>query len=138
MANSDDEQFKNYLKSFRPVTPQSLQAKRHLVKPRRLFAVAVGVAASLAATVIVVLLLSHSRKHTLSTRKSRSVTEQTTMLQTSRPIASAKQSKISTPVLTKLALEDSEAFNTLMTERLQTQFPAMKGEQSALRVLAKE
>jgi hypothetical protein len=137
MANSDDEQFKNYLKSFRPVTPQSLQAKRHLAKPRRLFAVAVGVAASLAATVIVVLLLSHSREHTLSTGK-RSVTEQTTMLQTSRPIASATQSKISTPVLTKLALEDPEAFNTLMTERLQTQFPAMKGEQSALRVLAKE
>jgi negative regulator of sigma E activity len=138
MANPDDEQFERYLKSFRPVTPPSLRAKGHFFKARRPFAVAAGVAACVAATVIVVLLLFHARDHALPSANGSLVTHKTTRLQASHSIATAKQTEVSIPVLTKLALDDRETFNALMTEKLQRQMPPMEGGESALRVLAKE
>jgi hypothetical protein len=45
---------------------------------------------------------------------------------------------MSTPVLTKLALDDSKAFDALLTDESQTVLPSMQGEQSALRVLAND
>jgi len=130
MVNREDEQFESYLKRFRPVAPQPLPAKKHLTKFRRPFAIAAGVAAALAATLIVVLLLSRSRDHALRTGANSPAA--------SGAIANAEQATIAAPALTKLALENPEAFDALMTERLQRQMPLMKGEQSALRVLAKE
>jgi hypothetical protein len=42
------------------------------------------------------------------------------------------------PALTKLALDDDQAFDRLLTGESRAAFPAMQAEQSALRVLAKE
>jgi hypothetical protein len=49
-----------------------------------------------------------------------------------------KSIDLSTLALTKLALDDHHAFDEFMTDKVQSQFPRMNGEQSALRVLAKE
>ncbi|MGA7969290.1 MAG: hypothetical protein WCC32_12520 [Terriglobales bacterium] len=45
--------------------------------------------------------------------------------------------RISTVALTKLALDNSQAFDALLSRESQTMFPGMQGNQSALRVLAK-
>jgi hypothetical protein len=45
--------------------------------------------------------------------------------------------RISTVALTRLALDDSQAFDALLARESQTMFPGMQGNQSALRVLAK-
>jgi hypothetical protein len=42
------------------------------------------------------------------------------------------------PALTKLALDDDQAFDRLLTDESRTAFPVMHAEPSALRVLAKE
>jgi hypothetical protein len=133
MANSDDEQFKNYLNSFRPVTPEPLHVKRYPVRARRLFTLAAA-AASIAAIVLVVLLLSRSRQRVLSPTAGSSANQEIAW----QPLASSSRSQLSTPRLTKLALDDHEAFDEIMREKVRTQFPPMNGEQSALRVLAQE
>ena len=46
--------------------------------------------------------------------------------------------RINTLALTKLALDDSEAFDAVLADESRAMFPDMQGEQSALRVLAKE
>jgi hypothetical protein len=46
--------------------------------------------------------------------------------------------RINTLALTKLALDDSKAFDAVLTDESRNMFPNMRGEQSALRVLAKE
>jgi hypothetical protein len=46
--------------------------------------------------------------------------------------------RISTLALTKLALDDSKAFDAVLTDESRNMFPNMRGEQSALRALAKE
>ena len=126
MTNREDEQFENYLKGFRPVAPPALPAKRHRVTSRRLFAIAAGATATLAATFIIFSLLSRNGSHTPRTSVASGL------------IAGTKRSQIAAPALTKLALENPGAFDALMAERSHTQMPAMKGEQSALRILAKE
>lgn len=134
----DDEQFERYLKEFRPVDPQPLPAKKHLIVSRHQLTVVAVAAGALAATVILAILFSRTHEHGVPTGDASSVTRKATTLQPSRPIVSSKQSEMGTPALTKLALEDSEAFNAVMTEKLKTQLPTMKDERSTLRVLAKE
>lgn len=138
MVHPDDEQIKSYLKEFRPVDPQPLPAKKHLIVSRHQLAVAAVAAGALAATVTLTILFSRTHKHGVPTGDGSSVTQKATTLQASHPIASSKHSEMGTPALTKLALEDSEAFNAVMTEKLKTQLPTMKDERSTLRVLAKE
>jgi|HubBroStandDraft_5_1064220.scaffolds.fasta_scaffold357869_2 hypothetical protein len=46
--------------------------------------------------------------------------------------------RINTLALTKLALDDSKAFDVVLADESRAMFPNMQGEQSALRVLAKE
>lgn len=138
MVYPDDEQFKGYLKEFRPVDPQPLPANKHLIVSRHQFAVAVVAAGALAATVTLATLFSRTHKHSVRTGDGSSVTQKATTLQASRPIVSSKHSEMGTPALTKLALENSEAFNTVMTEKLKSQLPTMKDERSTLRVLAKD
>jgi site-specific recombinase len=137
MTSPDDEQFKSYLKGFRPVPPEPLQTRRHSVRARRLFTLAAGATAGLAAIVVVLLLPSRTRERIVSTADVSSPNQETAT-RVARTLSSAKRSQMSTPALTKLALDDRETFNELMTEKLRTQFPSMNGEQSALRVLAKE
>jgi hypothetical protein len=48
------------------------------------------------------------------------------------------QTQMSTPALTKLALDDSEAFDALLARESRTVLPSMQDEHSALRVLSKE
>jgi len=51
---------------------------------------------------------------------------------------SGPQARMNTLVLAKLAFEDNTAFDTLLTEASRTALPRMEGQQSALRVLARE
>ncbi|MFZ3341251.1 MAG: hypothetical protein WA609_11510 [Terriglobales bacterium] len=48
------------------------------------------------------------------------------------------QVRMNTLALTKLALDDSKAFDAVLADESQAMFPNMRGKQSALRVLAKE
>lgn len=134
----DDEQFERYLKEFRPADPQPLPVKGYSPLFCHQWAVAALAAGAVTATVILAILFSRTHEHGVPTGDASSVTQKATTLQASRPIVSSKQSEMGTPALTKLALEDSEAFNAVMTEKLKTQLPTMKDERSTLRVLAKD
>jgi hypothetical protein len=133
MASQDDEQFKGYLKSFRPLVPQALHNQRNSSKGRRAFAAAAGATVALAATIVVALLLHRNGEHAAKTSNGSPVTYQTVMA-----ASSTKQSEIGTPVLTRLALEDPDAFNALMAMKLKAQFPAMMNDESTLRILAED
>ncbi len=47
-------------------------------------------------------------------------------------------SRVNTLALTELALNDSKAFDRVLTEQSRTMFPSMKTKESALQALAKE
>lgn len=140
MSIPDDEQFKSYLKEFRPIAPESLRTKKHSVATRRVFVLAAGATACLAALVVALLLVPHRQKPSQPAEAKESLADapQLATLQASRPIASTPQLHMSTPVLTKLALDDSQAFDALLTNESRTRLPRMQSERSALRVLAKE
>lgn len=127
MSEPHDEQFENYLRSFRPVDPETLpvRAKRHAagVEYRsKLAAIAVACAAA-AALVMIVLPRS----------------PQGTNEQVARQVLNnANRSDISGPALTKLALDDHAVFVEFMSDKAESQFPQMRSEQSTLRVLAKQ
>jgi len=59
-------------------------------------------------------------------------------IQHGRSSAGMPHARRSIPALTKLALDDSEAFDAFLTDESQSLLPSMQSEQSALRVLAKE
>jgi len=54
------------------------------------------------------------------------------------PTTAKRASNLNAIALTKLALENSEHFEALLTDRSQTVLPSFQGENSTLRVLAKE
>ncbi len=136
MVYRDDERLKSYLKEFRPVAPPPLPTKKRLfVRPRLVVASAAG---ALAATLVLAILFFYIHELGVPTHNGSPATQQITISQPCCPIVSLKQSTLGTPALTKLALEDSEAFGRVMTERLKTQLPAMEDERSTLRILAKE
>jgi hypothetical protein len=54
-----------------------------------------------------------------------------------RPGEVPPATRVSTVALTKLALEDSRAFDAQLARESQNMFPGMQGNRSALRVLAK-
>ena len=49
-----------------------------------------------------------------------------------------RASNLNTIALTRLALEDNEDFEALLADRSQTALPSFQGENSTLRILAKE
>lgn len=127
MPEPNDEQFEKYLRNFRPVDPEPLpvRTKKHAAgasSRSALVACAVGCLAAVAAVVIVL------------PRNSRPSNYQAA----AEPRDDARHDKISTPALTRLALDDHAAFDEFMSDKVQTQFPSMQSAQSALRVLAKE
>lgn len=132
MANWDDEQFESYLKSFHPVAPEPLKLEKHPIRTGRLLVLTTTAAVGLVALVFVV-----TRFHRTWYRLP-AATPSANQLVVTRPRENTNRSQISTPILTKLALDDEETFDELMAEKVRTQFPSMKDEQSALRVLAKE
>lgn len=140
MLIPDDEQFKSYLKEFHPVAPESLPTKKHSIATRRSFILVAGAAACVAALVLISLSVHHRHQPAQPTEISGSVADaqQLATLKPSRPIPNTPQLHMSTPVLTKLALDDSEAFDALLTDESRDGLPSMQGERSALRVLAKE
>jgi ferric-dicitrate binding protein FerR (iron transport regulator) len=127
MPEPNDEQFEKYLKNFRPVDPEPLpvRTKKHAAGANRRSALAATAVAGLAAVALVVIMLPH--------------TSQPTPDQAQPPIPNSAQHKeISISAVTRLALDDRTAFNEFMTQKVQTQFPAMNSEQSTLRILARE
>ena len=54
------------------------------------------------------------------------------------PTTAVRASNLNAIALTKLALEDNEHFEALLADRSQTALPSFQGENSTLRVLAKE
>ena len=54
------------------------------------------------------------------------------------PTTAKRASNLNAIALTKLALEDNEHFEALLADRSQTALPSFQGENSTLRVLAKE
>lgn len=139
MSIPDDEKFASYLKEFRPVAPEPLPAKKHSVVTRRAFVLA-GAAACMAALVLGLLLTPHHQKSKQPTNIGRSSGDATQLAtsQSFRTMASTPRLHINTPVLTKLALDDSAAFDALLADESRTELPRMQSEQSALRVLAKD
>jgi hypothetical protein len=127
MPEPNDEQFEKYLKSFRPVDPEPLpvRTKKRAAGASSRSALAASAVACLAAVALVVIVLPHSPRPTDD--------QAPAGLQDN-----AEHDRMSTAALTRLALEDHAAFDKLMTNEVQTQFPSMQSEQSALRVLAKE
>jgi hypothetical protein len=135
MSDGDDKQFESYLKNFLPVDPEplTLRTKIHSAGTRGRSALAVSAVACLAAIALVFVVLSRGPE-VANEPASRPFND------TNLPSANndAKRIEMPTPVLTKLALDDHRAFDQVMTEKFQSQFPSMKSEQSALRVLARE
>jgi hypothetical protein len=127
MPEPNDEQFQKYLNNFRPVDPEPLpvRTKKHAAGTNRRSALAACAVACLAAVALVVIVLPHSSRPTEN--------------QTPAGIpVNTKHTEISVPLLTKLALDDRAAFDEFTREKVQTQFPQMKSQQSTLRILAKE
>ena len=54
------------------------------------------------------------------------------------PTTAVRVSNLNAIALTRLALEDNEHFEALLADRSQTALPSFQGENSTLRVLAKE
>jgi hypothetical protein len=54
------------------------------------------------------------------------------------PTTAVRTANLNAIALTKLALENSEHFEALLTDRSQSVLPSFQGENSTLRVLAKE
>jgi hypothetical protein len=127
MPEPNDEQFEKYLKNFRPFDPEPLpvRTKKHAAGANSRSALAACAVACLAAVALVLIVLPHSSQPSND------------QAPTQLPI-STKHTEISMPTLTRLALDDHAAFAEFMSDKVQTQFPSMKGEQSTLRVLAKE
>ena len=127
MPEPNDEQFEKYLKNFRPVDPEPLpvRTRKHAAGASSRSALAACAVACLAAVAVVVIVLP---------RNSQPTNEQAA----AEPRGDARQDRIPTPALTRLALDDHAAFDQFMSDKFQTQFPSIQSAQSALRVLAKE
>ena len=127
MPEPNDEQFEKYLKSFRPVDPEPLpvRTRKHAAGAGRRSALAISAVACLAAIAFLAIVLPHKLQP--ADDQAPPTTSHT-----------AQHSDMSTPALTRLALDDHAAFDEFMTEKTQSQFPPMSAEHSALRVLAQE
>src|SRR5579863_1582039 len=98
MPEPNDEQFEKYLRNFRPVDPEPLpvRTEKHAAGANSRSALAACAVACLAAVALVMIVLPHS--------------SQPTNDQAPAPRSDAKQDNISTPALTRLALDDRAAF----------------------------
>jgi hypothetical protein len=136
MPEPNDEQFESYLRSFRPVDPEPLplHTKTHSVSARRRSALAVSAVACLAAAALVVIVLPRGQKGVSERADSQRVSD----ANASNGAHGGRRVELPTIALTKLALDNGQAFDEFMTYKTQSQFPPMNSEESALRVLAKE
>jgi|SRR5580700_7670840 hypothetical protein len=119
-----DEDLELYLKKFQPRTIRRLDVRRQTGNSwlRRMAAVVVFAG---------IISLWYAQRKTVKPPEKFTI-------QAVRSIRNMPQTHMSTPVLTKLALDDSKAFDALLTNESRTVLPSMQGEQSALRVLAND
>jgi len=122
MQQHDEDDLERYLKKFQPRAIRQLEVRRQTGNSwlRRMAAVVVVFAGSISIW--------------YAQRKTAKPPEKPTI----QAVRSITNIHMSTPVLTKLALDDSKAFDALLTNESQTELPSMQGEQSALRVLAND
>ena len=127
MPEPNDEQLEKYLKNFRPVDPEPLpvRTKKHAAGASSRSVLAACAVACLAAVALVMIVLPRAPKPDNNQ-------------ELSAIPKNARHTEMSLPALTNLALDDHAAFDKFMTDEVQTQFPSMQSEQSALRVLAQE
>ena len=118
-----DEELEQYLRKFQPRTVRRWEVREQAGSPWRL---RLAVAAVVVLTASVSLWYAQRKTAKPSNHVAHAVR------------ASASVPHLSTPALTKLALDDSDAFDALLACQSSAVFPSMQGEQSALRVLAKE
>jgi hypothetical protein len=121
-----DEDLERYLREFEPRAIQPLRIPRRVSSPQLgwLAAVAVVVLAGSVA-------LWYGTRQPTGSVDSGAISEV-------RPSSPQRQMPINALALTKLALDDGQAFDTALRDESQAMFPSMRGERSALRVLAKE
>jgi hypothetical protein len=136
VSNPDDKQFERYLKNFRPIDPEPcpLLTKTHFVSARRRSALAVSAVACLAAVALAFIVLSRGQEAESEQSASRHFSDADAFIGSN----DAKRVELPTIALTKLALDNHQAFDKFMTDKTQAQFPPMNTEHSALRVLARQ
>ena len=120
-----DEDVEQYLRKFQPRAVRRLELRPQAGNPWPL-RLAVAAAVVLTGSVS----LWHAERKT--TKPSNPVAMQAVQS------IGVPQTQMSTPALTKLALDDSEAFDALLARESRTVLPSMQDEHSALRVLSKE
>jgi hypothetical protein len=121
-----DEDLERYLRTFKPRAVRSLEVRGY-PETRWLQRLVV------AAAVVLVGGVSFWYSQRQIAKPSNQVATQAVPFITVTP-----QARMNTPALTKLALDDSEAFEALLARESRTVLPGMQEEQSALKVLAKE
>jgi hypothetical protein len=123
--DDEAEDMERYLRKFGPRAIRPLKIPRRVSSPqlRWLAAFAMAVACSVA--------LWYGTRQPTESAVTRTVSEVS-------PSYPRRPTPINALALTKLALDDSKSFDTALRDESQAMFPSMRGEQSALRVLAKE
>ena len=123
---NEDEKLERYLAEFqpRPIRALALQAQPRNPWPRRL-----------AAAAVIVLGLGISSR--LSHHPSSRVTE-VTVVHPSELVVTPSHKKLSGPALIRLALENSQEFDSYLLDESRNVLPDLQGENSTLRILVKE
>jgi capsular polysaccharide biosynthesis protein len=123
----DDQDIERYLKKFQLRAVRPLKMPRPTGSPQMRWLVAAAALVVCAGGAALWL----GKSQTIRSADLRAASHvRSTELRPQRPFNS--------PALTKLALDDSKAFDAVLTDKARTMFPDMQGERSALRVLAKE
>jgi hypothetical protein len=121
-----DERMESYLKEFkvREIRPLEQEPQLSSVWPRRLAAAAV-------------IVLTGGLSLWFSRREETTVPHAASAMQS--PLNPESRPKTMSPfLLTKLATEDSKAFDAALTEASRRVLPSLRGSESTLRVLAAE
>lgn len=136
MPDPDDVRFEHYLKNFRPIDPEPrpLHTKTHSVSARRRSALAVSAVACLAAVSLSFIVLPRGQENESEQSASRPFNDADAFSESN----DANRVELPTIALTKLALDNHQAFDKFMTDKTQSQFPPMNAERSALRILARQ
>ncbi|SRR5258705_10159023 len=121
-----DEDTERYLQEFRPQAIRELEvAPRHRKVSWRQLTAAAAVMVCVGGTLWVACRdLKHSKE--------------AANVQTPKVSIASRRQYRTTVALTKLALSDNEGFETLLAEESRKSLPNFQGEQSALKVLAKD
>ena len=121
-----DEETERYLKEFRPLAIRALEVAP---QARKMLWRQLAAAAAVAVCVGGLFWFAHRE-----TRLSKEVAN----VQAPKVGVTSERQNRTTLALTKLALADNERFETLLVEESQESLPSFQGEQSTLKVLAKD